>query len=132
MTEPDDLKHARSKLIRFLETSDNYDPKTFMPTINFIREELFEELAILYGKLEQHFNALKVYIHYLSGSFEQAEEYCEKYFNPDTEDGSGVYLDYLKVYYNERINVRHAYRSQATMYIMHLYEKSCYSKDLQC
>nr|CAD7463732.1 unnamed protein product [Timema tahoe] len=65
----------REKLLAFLETSSNYTPETVL--VLFPYDCMFEERAIILGKLGRHEQALSVYVSVL-GDVPKAMEYCDK------------------------------------------------------
>ena len=65
-----EIQHIKSKLIGFLEKSAHYTPERV--AVHFPTDSLFEERAIIYGKLGRHEQALAIYVLILGK--------CEFYF----------------------------------------------------
>jgi hypothetical protein len=88
----------RTKLVEFLEQSDNYNPEKMLSRYNsnFAPEGLYEEKAVLLSKTGQHSLALREYTHRLR-DLAQAERYCSKHFDRDSEKGRDVFLQLLTV-----------------------------------
>lgn len=55
-----ELQHTRLKLLVFLEKSAHYTPERVVE--HFPTDSLFEERAIIYGKLGRHEQALAIYV----------------------------------------------------------------------
>lgn len=85
----------RNKLTEFLKTSQHYNPQQII--IRFPYDDLFEERAVLMGKIGRHEQALAIYTHILKNS-SQAEEYCQRVYDPTKEGRKDVYLMLLKLY----------------------------------
>lgn len=61
MTSTDEeIEHTKSKLIGFLESSKHYTPETVL--LHFPNDSLFEERAIILGKLGRHEQTLAIYV----------------------------------------------------------------------
>lgn len=75
-SEPGPLGIIRTKLVEFLEQSEDYDPSKMLSRYNYAFSEdgLYEERAILLSKNGEHALALKEYVHKLQ-DFAQAEQY---------------------------------------------------------
>lgn len=56
----EELQHTKSKLIAFLDKSTHYTPERVL--LHFPNDSLFEERAIVLGKLGRHEQALSIYI----------------------------------------------------------------------
>lgn len=56
----EELQHTKSKLVSFLEKSTHYTPERVL--LQFPADSLFEERAIVLGKLERHEQALAIYV----------------------------------------------------------------------
>lgn len=59
----EELQHIKSKLVTFLETSSHYTPERVI--LHFPNDTLFEERAIILGKLGIHEQALAIYVQIL-------------------------------------------------------------------
>lgn len=70
----EEVEAARSKLQTLLETSSLYRVSTILQKIGSL--PLYKEIAILYGKMDQHDKALKILVYKLN-DFEAAERYCD-------------------------------------------------------
>ena len=99
----EELEAARTKLKALLEWSSLYRVSTILQRIGDLPLHL--EVAVLYGKIEQHDKALKILVYKLK-DYNEAEKYCEMiskgksdafrqkvfhtllevYLNPDEED----------------------------------------------
>lgn len=84
----------RTKLLAFLGKSDYYNPETVL--IRFPRNCMFEERAIINGKLGRHDHALGIYILVL-GDYRRALEYCDKVFSTKKTGSENVYIEVVKL-----------------------------------
>lgn len=89
--EPGRLGTLRRELLAFLENSLYYKPEKLISL--FPLDDMFEERALLLGRLDRHQPALAIYAFVLK-SYEMAEEYCEKYF----ASNGNIYLELMKMY----------------------------------
>ena len=89
--EPGELGIYRKKLIEFLEFSDYYSTET-LPTYLF-NDGLFEERAVVMGKINNHKDALTIYVHILH-DLKKAEEYCEKMYSKKNSKNKDVSHDH--------------------------------------
>ncbi|XP_065183462.1 LOW QUALITY PROTEIN: vam6/Vps39-like protein [Sycon ciliatum] len=94
-SEPGDLGHYRQRLLTFLEQSQHYQPAKLI--VHFPVGKLFEERALLLGRMNRHEQALAIYTHVLKDT-KQAEEYCRKNYNRSSEHSKDVYLCLLRMY----------------------------------
>lgn len=76
--EPGELGILRKKLLHFLENSNHYSTE-ILPTY-LLNDGLFEERAVVMGKIGNHEEALTILVHLL-GDTKKAEEYCERKYN---------------------------------------------------
>lgn len=76
--------HIQKKLNDFLETSKYYTPDTVL--MHFPTDKLFEERAIILGRLKRHEQALFIYVRVL-GDVPRAVIYCDKIYG-STNDTS--------------------------------------------
>lgn len=77
------LEDTKSKLIEFLKVSSQYSPDyvlNYFPT-----DDLFEERAIILGKLGKHEKVLAIYIQIL-GDVDKAAAYCEEIYRKDQQN----------------------------------------------
>lgn len=95
-SEPGDLGISRAKLLRFLDTSTFYTPQKMISTFLAI-DGLFEERAILLGRIGRHDQALSIYAYRLDDPA-KAEEYCQKQFQLDSEGSRDVFHKLLEIY----------------------------------
>jgi len=95
-SEPGELGLARQKLLLFLDTSTYYTPQKMISTFLAI-EGLYEERAILLGRIGRHDQALSIYAHKLSDPA-KAEEYCQKQYELDSEGSRDVFHKLLEIY----------------------------------
>jgi len=89
------ISEARSRLLHFLDDSQHYRPTRIL--VRLPSDALFEERAILLSRIGQHEQALKVYVYKLR-NYRMAEEYCNRIFRNDPEQGRPMYLTLLCVY----------------------------------
>lgn len=92
-----ELTEMKNKLLSFLEASSSYVPEMLL--VHFPYNSLFEERAVLMGKLGRHEQALAIYTHVLKDPG-KAEEYCQRNYFKDQEGCRDVYLMLLKMYIN--------------------------------
>lgn len=83
--EPGELGLLRRKLLKFLEASDSYNTET-LPTYLF-NDGLFDERAIVMGKIGNHKEALVIYVYNLN-DMKKAEDYCKKTYDARKSPGS--------------------------------------------
>jgi hypothetical protein len=93
--EPDGLGFLRSKLLNFLQSSMHYKPENLIS--KFPANDLFEERALLLGRLGKHEVALAIYAHILKDP-KMAEDYCKRIYDPENEENKEVYLHLIRVY----------------------------------
>lgn len=82
------LESTRSKLIEFLHKSNKYNLESVLKTFPY--NDLFEERAIILGKLGIHEKVIAIYIHIL-GDVDKAADYCESVYQAD-ENNDGIYV----------------------------------------
>ncbi|KAG1658440.1 Vam6/Vps39-like protein [Nymphon striatum] len=92
--EPGEVGELRKKLISFLESSSSYTAET-LPS-HFLNDNLYEERAVVMGKLGHHEEALNIYINIL-GDPDQAKLYCQKNYDKNKEGNKDVYVILLKM-----------------------------------
>ncbi|XP_050677422.1 vam6/Vps39-like protein [Leptidea sinapis] len=93
----EELQHIKSKLVSFLERSSHYTPERII--LHFPNDTLFEERAIILGKLDRHEQALAIYVHIL-GDVERAIRYCDNVWEKSNDKSSGVYVILMKILMN--------------------------------
>lgn len=86
------LDDARSKLVEFLKKSSKYSPESVLK--NFPYDDLFEERAIILGKLGKHEKVLAIYIQIL-GDVDKAAAYCEEIYQKD-DHNVNVYVTLIR------------------------------------
>ncbi|KAL0117844.1 hypothetical protein PUN28_008917 [Cardiocondyla obscurior] len=70
-------QHVRQKLQEFLEKSTHYTPETIL--VHFPFDSLFEERAIILGRLGRHQQAISIYVSLLN-DIPRAIQYCENVY----------------------------------------------------
>ena len=84
------LEATRAKLIHFLKTSDKYHADKVL--VEFPYNDLFEERAIVLGKLgNKHEKVLAIYIQIL-GDLEKAIDYCSSVYKESDIKDQEVYI----------------------------------------
>lgn len=87
--EVEECKILRAKLLTFLEKSTHYTPEAVI--IHFPYDCLFEERAVVVGKLGHHEKALSIYVSIL-GNVPRAIQYCDKVYEQKSEGHDEVYV----------------------------------------
>ncbi|XP_054155821.1 vam6/Vps39-like protein [Oppia nitens] len=93
--EPGELGELRRKLLKFLEDSDHYSTET-LPTY-LLNDGLFEERAVVMGKIGNHKEALVIYVHVLHDT-RRAEQYCQRQYDKGLPENKNVFLTLLDLY----------------------------------
>lgn len=75
--EKQNVQHIRQKLQQFLQKSTQYTPETVLR--DFPYECLFEERAVILGKLGRHKQAISIYINLLN-DVPKAIQYCNNVY----------------------------------------------------
>lgn len=75
--EKETAQHVRQKLQNFLEKSTHYTPETIL--VHFPFDNLFEERAIILGRLGRHQQAISIYISLLN-NVQKAIDYCHNVY----------------------------------------------------
>ncbi|XP_021300991.1 vam6/Vps39-like protein [Herrania umbratica] len=93
---------TRKKLLSALESISGYNPEALLRRLP--PDALFEERAILLGKMNQHELALSLYVHKLHVP-ELALAYCDRVYEsvvhqPLVKSSSNIYLTLLQIYLN--------------------------------
>ncbi|KAI1284984.1 Vam6/Vps39-like protein [Halotydeus destructor] len=94
-SEPGELGVYRGKLLNFLETSDHYSTE-ILPSY-LLNDGLFDERAVVMGKVGSHEEALAIYVHILQDT-EKAEAYCRRVYDKNSANNRDVFLILLKLY----------------------------------
>ncbi|KAH0951330.1 hypothetical protein HN011_003413 [Eciton burchellii] len=98
--EKETSQHVRQKLQQFLQKSAYYTPETIL--VHFPFDSLFEERAIILGRLGRHQQAISIYVNLLN-DISRAIQYCQnvytRYHNQDhmekqkqTDNADEVYI----------------------------------------
>ncbi|XP_006650498.1 vacuolar sorting protein 39 [Oryza brachyantha] len=92
---------TRKKLISTLENNSGYNTEILLKRLP--QDALFEERAILYGKMNQHLRALSLYVHKLQMP-ERAVAYCDRVYEEGAQQPSksNIYFNLLQIYLNPR------------------------------
>ncbi|KAE7999926.1 hypothetical protein FH972_004306 [Carpinus fangiana] len=95
---------TRKKLLSALESISGYNPEALLKRLPL--DALYEERAILLGKMNQHELALSLYVHKLYVP-ELALAYCDRVYEsavhqPSFKSSSNIYLTLLQIYLNPR------------------------------
>lgn len=75
--EKENVQHIRQKLQQFLEKSQHYTPETVLRDFPF--DCLYEERAIILGRLGRHQQAVSIYINLLN-DVPKAIQYCNNVY----------------------------------------------------
>ncbi|MBA0707012.1 hypothetical protein Golax_019094, partial [Gossypium laxum] len=95
---------TRKKLLSALESISGYNPEALLEHLP--PDALFEERAILFGKMNQHELALSLYVHKLHVP-ELALAYCDRVYDSavhrlPVKSSGNLYLTLLQIYLNPR------------------------------
>ncbi|KAK2372893.1 vacuolar sorting protein [Trifolium repens] len=94
---------TRKKLLSALEGISGYNPEALLKRLP--QDALYEERALLLGKMNQHELALSLYVHKLHVP-ELALSYCDRVYEsmhqPSVKNSSNIYLLLLQIYLNPR------------------------------
>ncbi|KAM1933634.1 hypothetical protein ACFX15_017915 [Malus domestica] len=95
---------TRKKLLSALESISGYSPEVLLKRLP--ADALYEERAILLGKMNQHELALSLYVHKLHVP-ELALSYCDRMYEslvhqPSSRSSGNIYLTLLQIYLNPR------------------------------
>ncbi|KHN87495.1 Vam6/Vps39-like protein [Toxocara canis] len=93
--EEGELGECRRKLHRFLQTSTSYSPEKLLVQLRY--DSMYEERAILLGRLKRHEQALAIYTNILR-DYKAAENYCKMNYDRHDPENSTVYLILLRMY----------------------------------
>ncbi|CAG7898802.1 unnamed protein product [Brassica rapa] len=102
----DDKDHPpeRKKLLSALESISGYNPQTLLKRLP--RDALYEERAVILGKMNQHELALSIYVHKFYAP-DLALAYCDRIhesisYLPSGKPSSNIYLTLLQIYLNPK------------------------------
>ncbi|CAB3255745.1 unnamed protein product [Arctia plantaginis] len=93
----EEVQHTKSKLLTFLEKSIHYTTERVL--LHFPTDSLFEERAIMLGKLGRHEQALAIYILIL-GDVDRAIRYCENVSRAASHKHQDVYVILMRILMN--------------------------------
>lgn len=91
------LKETREKLINFLKLSNKYAADKVL--VDFPYNDLFEERAIVLGKLGKHEKVLAIYFQIL-GDIEKAVAYCDEVYAATGTSHHEVYIILIRILLN--------------------------------
>lgn len=106
-----DVKQLRSRLAGFLRTSEHYTAEYF-PS-HLLSDGLYEEAAIVMGRLGKHEDALTIYVHVLQ-QHDKAEQYCREEYSRNVQRNRDVFLVLLQL---------HLYPSKSSSRVLNLCPK---------
>ncbi|KAI5642851.1 vacuolar sorting protein 39 domain 2 domain-containing protein [Phthorimaea operculella] len=98
----EELQHTKQKLLAFLEKSTLYTPERVI--LHFPNDSLFEERAVILGKLGRHEQALAIYVQIL-GDVNRAIRYCENVSQNRDDKNVDVYVILMRILMNPQHNV---------------------------
>lgn len=87
-------ENALEKLLEFLRKSNYFTPETVLN--HFPENDLFEERAIILGKLGRHEKVLAIYVQVL-GDINKAIEYCEKVFASGSAAAKTIFIQLIEI-----------------------------------
>lgn len=87
------LDNTKEKLVNFLKSSSKYHADKVL--VEFPYDDLFEERAIVLGKLGKHEKVLAIYIQIL-GDVDKAIEYCDQIYQFANTKYHNVYIILIK------------------------------------
>ncbi|KAL8522506.1 hypothetical protein ACS0TY_012610 [Phlomoides rotata] len=94
---------TRKKLLSAMESISGYNPEVLLKRLP--EDALYEERAILLGKMNQHELALSIYVHKLKVP-DLALSYCDRIYEAGLQHSaksySSIYLTLLQIYLNPR------------------------------
>lgn len=92
-----ELQNFREKLVNFLKTSNKYAADKIVCELP--ADDLFEERAIVLGKLAKHEKVLAIYIQIL-GDVEKAIAYCDLVYSTAAPNYADIYLILIRLLLN--------------------------------
>lgn len=81
-------------MVAFLNKSAFYTPETVLS--NFPEDDLFEERAIILGKLKRHEKVIAIHIQIL-GNIQTAIEYCNKVYESDANATKTIFIQLIEI-----------------------------------
>lgn len=108
---------TRKKLLSSLENVSGYKPEVLLQRLP--SDSLYEERALLLGKMNQHELALSIYIHKLHLP-ELALSYCDRVYESGpqqsgTKSSGNIYLTLLQIYLNPQKSIKNFEKRIATL-----------------
>ncbi|XP_050227508.1 vacuolar sorting protein 39 [Mercurialis annua] len=99
---------TRKKLLSALESISGYNPEALLKRLP--ADALYEERAILLGKMNQHELALSLYVHKLH-VLELALSYCDRVYESaadkvSAKSSANIYLTLMQIYLNPRKTIK--------------------------
>ncbi|KDP38604.1 hypothetical protein JCGZ_05311 [Jatropha curcas] len=99
---------TRKKLLSALESISGYNPEALLKRLP--ADALYEERAILLGKMNQHELALSLYVHKLHVP-ELSLSYCDRVYEsaahqPSIKSSGNIYLTLLQIYLNPQKTIK--------------------------
>ncbi|CRK91919.1 CLUMA_CG005538, isoform A [Clunio marinus] len=91
------LQETREKLVNFLKSSNKYAAEKIL--VEFPYNDLFEERAIVLGKLDKHEKVIAIYIQIL-GDVEKAINYCDEVHKASGLNHHEVYIILIRLLLN--------------------------------
>ncbi|KAM6564586.1 hypothetical protein CsatB_024584 [Cannabis sativa] len=109
---------TRKKLLSALESISGYNPEYLLKRLPV--NALYEERAILLGKMNQHELALSLYVHKLHVP-ELALSYCDRVYEsalhlPSAKSSGNIYLTLLQIYLNPKRTTKN-FESRITNFV---------------
>ncbi|KAK3931419.1 Vam6/Vps39-like protein [Frankliniella fusca] len=89
-----EAKIVQAKLLAFLESSNSYSPENAL--IQFPYDSMFEERAVILGKLGKHEQVLSIYVMML-GNVNKAIKYCHEVYSSQRDGADEVYVLLIKM-----------------------------------
>ncbi|KAL0829175.1 hypothetical protein ABMA28_004014 [Loxostege sticticalis] len=93
----EEFQHTKAKLVAFLEKSPHYTPERVI--LHFPTDSLYEERAVILGKLGRHEQALAIYVQIL-GDVDRAIRYCENVCDTIKDKNQDVYVILMRILMN--------------------------------
>lgn len=87
-------QNVRDKLISFLNKYNYLHAETVLK--NFPENDLFEERAIVLGKLKRHEKVLAIYIQIL-GDVQKAVSYCDDVYDSDPDAAKIIFIQLIEI-----------------------------------
>lgn len=88
------MQIVRDKLIDLLHKYNHLNPETVIK--GFPENDLFEERAIILGKLKRHEKVLAIHVQIL-GDISKAVAYCEEVYKNDSEASKTIFVQLIEI-----------------------------------